>query len=118
MFLGSIFCCINYDTQCVELYQGSKKLGSYASSFSKTSNADLRSDPSLYTVEMRIRAEYVEWLGQKENPDGKGWAAGAGYGAKIITILNVILSRLVDTFSSRILYPMLLLSGNHSIAVV
>ena len=32
--------------------------------------------------------------------------------------LLVILSRLVDTFSSRILYPMLLLSGNHSIAVV
>ena len=30
----------------------------------------------------------------------------------------MILSRLVDTFSSRILYPMLLLSGNHSIAVV
>ena len=30
----------------------------------------------------------------------------------------VILSRLVDTFSSRILYPMLLLSGNHNIAVV
>ena len=53
VFLGSIFCCINYDTQCVELYQGSKKLGSYASSFSKTSNADLRSNPSLYTVEIR-----------------------------------------------------------------
>ena len=32
--------------------------------------------------------------------------------------LLMILSRLVDTFSSRILYPMLLLSGNHSIAVV
>ena len=32
--------------------------------------------------------------------------------------LNVILSRLVDTFFSRILYPMLPLSGNHSIAVV
>ena len=31
---------------------------------------------------------------------------------------EVILSRLVDTFSSRILYPMLLLSGNHSIAAV
>ena len=30
----------------------------------------------------------------------------------------LILSRLVDTFSSRILYPMLLLSVNHSIAVV
>ena len=31
---------------------------------------------------------------------------------------RMILSRLVDTFSSRILYPMLLLLGNHSIAVV
>lgn len=31
----------------------------YASSFSKTSNADLRSDPSLYTVEMRIRGNKV-----------------------------------------------------------
>lgn len=30
----------------------------------------------------------------------------------------MILSRLVDTFSSRILYPMLLLSGNHSSAAV
>ena len=36
-------------------------------------------------------AEYVEWLEQKENPAGKGWAAGAGYGAKIITILNAII---------------------------
>lgn len=31
---------------------------------------------------------------------------------------EMILSRLVDTFFSRILYPMLPLSGNHSIAVV
>ena len=36
-------------------------------------------------------AEYVEWLGQKENPDGKGWATGAGYGEKILTILKGIL---------------------------
>ncbi len=36
-------------------------------------------------------AEYAEWLGQKENPDGKGWAAGAGYGEKILAILNGIL---------------------------
>ena len=36
-------------------------------------------------------AEYVEWLGQKENPNGKGWAAGAGYGEKILTILKGIL---------------------------
>ena len=36
-------------------------------------------------------AEYVEWLGQKENPAGKGWAAGAGYGEKILVILKGIL---------------------------
>ena len=36
-------------------------------------------------------AKYVEWLGQKENPAGKGWAAGAGYGTKIITILNTMI---------------------------
>ncbi|OUO80837.1 N-acetylmuramoyl-L-alanine amidase [Blautia sp. An249] len=35
-------------------------------------------------------AEYVEWLGQQENPDRKGWAAGAGYGAKILSILKTI----------------------------
>ena len=37
-------------------------------------------------------AEVVEWLGQKENPQGKGWATGAGYGEKIVTILNAILA--------------------------
>lgn len=36
-------------------------------------------------------AKYVEWLGQKENPNGKGWAAGAGYGEKILNILKGIL---------------------------
>ena len=36
-------------------------------------------------------AEYVEWLGQKENPAGKGWATGVGYGEKILTILKGIL---------------------------
>ena len=40
------------------------------------------------------------------------------YGRMIEIYLVMILSRLVDTFSSRILYPMLLLSVNHSIAVV
>ena len=37
-------------------------------------------------------AEFVEWLGQKENPQGKGWATGAGYGEKILSILKAILS--------------------------
>ncbi|WP_367276246.1 glucosaminidase domain-containing protein [uncultured Ruminococcus sp.] len=36
-------------------------------------------------------APYVEWLGIQENPYGKGWAAGADYGAKILRILSAIL---------------------------
>ena len=37
-------------------------------------------------------APYVEWLGQKENPQGKGWAAGEKYGEKILSILKAIVS--------------------------
>ena len=37
-------------------------------------------------------AEVVEWLGQQENPQGKGWATGADYGEKIVTILKAILA--------------------------
>ncbi|MBD5507979.1 MAG: hypothetical protein HDR05_08005 [Lachnospiraceae bacterium] len=33
-------------------------------------------------------APYVEWLGQKENPQGRGWASGQGYGDKICRILD------------------------------
>lgn len=35
-------------------------------------------------------APYVEYLGIQENPQGKGWAAGAGYGKKILQILDAI----------------------------
>lgn len=41
-------------------------------------------------------AEYVEWLGQKENPNGKGWATGKGYGDKIIRILNALIGTTVS----------------------
>lgn len=44
-------------------------------------------DPRFKYV-TRGSAPYVEWLGIQENPQGKGWAAGVGYGAKIITILK------------------------------
>ena len=44
-------------------------------------------DPRFQYV-ARGSAPYVEWLGIQENPQGKGWAAGAGYGAKIAAILK------------------------------
>ena len=58
------------------------------------STGDLKNaciDPRFKYV-TRGCAEYVEWLGQKENPAVKGWAAGAGYGEKILAILKGILS--------------------------
>lgn len=48
-------------------------------------------DPRFQYV-MRGSAPYVEWLGIQENPQGKGWAAGDGYGSKILTILKTITS--------------------------
>ena len=36
-------------------------------------------------------APYAEWLGQKENPQGKGWAAGEKYGGKILSILKAVM---------------------------
>ena len=56
-------------------------------------------DPRFQYV-TRGCAEYVEWLGQKENPDGKGWATGAGYGEKILTILKGILDTAEGAASS------------------
>lgn len=37
-------------------------------------------------------APYVEYLGIQENPQHLGWASGANYGEKILTILNKIIS--------------------------
>ncbi len=45
-----------------------------------------------YKYVTRGCAPYVEWLGQKENPQGLGWAAGAGYGSKILRILSDVIA--------------------------
>jgi hypothetical protein len=47
---------------------------------------------SRFRFVQRGVAPYVEWLGQQENPQGRGWATGAGYGAKILDILRRILA--------------------------
>ena len=35
----------------------------------------------------RLSAPYVEWLGQNENPAGKGWATHEGYGYRIVDLI-------------------------------
>ena len=59
VFIGNIFCCINIDTQRVELYQGATLLGSYSASYSKTPNANIRTNPNMYLIEMRKRGNRV-----------------------------------------------------------
>lgn len=59
VFCGNVFCCINIDAQQVELYQGSTLLGSYPASYYKTSDADIRTNPNMYLIEMRKRGNKV-----------------------------------------------------------
>jgi len=46
-------------------------------------------DPRFKYV-ARGAAPYVEWLGMKENPQGRGWASSAGYGRKILDVLKAV----------------------------
>ena len=48
-------------------------------------------DPRFKYV-TRGSAEYVEWLGIQENPNGKGWAVAKDYGSKILRVLDEIIS--------------------------
>ena len=59
VFIGNIFCCINIDNQRVELYQGGSLLGSWQGSYSRTPNADIRTNPNMYLIEMRKRGNRV-----------------------------------------------------------
>ena len=43
-----------------------------------------------YEYVSRGSAPYVEWLGQKENPDGTGWASGENYGYDIVRMIKQI----------------------------
>lgn len=49
-----------------------------------------------FTYVSRGCAPYVEWLGMKENPKGKGWASAGNYGPHILRVLDEILNTKVD----------------------
>lgn len=62
-------------------------------------------DPRFKYV-IRGSAPYVEWLGIQENPQGKGWAAGAGYGVKILGILKAIVGEADHNGAEQSIQPM------------
>ncbi len=43
-----------------------------------------------YIYVARGSAPYVEWLGQKENPTGAGWATAEEYGVSIVRMIQVL----------------------------
>lgn len=43
-----------------------------------------------YSYVARGSAPYVEWLGQKENPTGAGWATAADYGVSIVRMIRIL----------------------------
>lgn len=49
-------------------------------------------DPRFNLVK-RGSAQYVEWLGIKENPSGYGWATSKSYGHDIVNMVNVLLKK-------------------------
>ena len=49
-------------------------------------------DPRFNLVK-RGSAQYVEWLGIKENPNGYGWATSKSYGHDIVSMVNVLLKK-------------------------
>lgn len=49
-------------------------------------------DPRFNLV-MRGSAQYVEWLGIKENPNGYGWATSKSYGHDIVSMVNSLLRK-------------------------
>ena len=50
-------------------------------------------DPRFSLV-ARGSAEFVEWLGASDNPQGKGWAVpGKGYGASVVKLLGAVMAQ-------------------------
>ena len=79
---------LSFETAQLGIRAQIQHLKAYAST-DKLRNALI--DPRFRYVK-RGCAPYTEWLGQKENPQGKGWAAGEKYGEKILSILKAIVS--------------------------
>mgnify|MGYP005759527933 CR=1 FL=1 len=64
-------------------------LKAYASpTITKQTLAEQCVDPRFDYVSPKGCASYVQYLGQKENPDGKGWATSVGYGYNILNLIQ------------------------------
>ena len=58
----------------------------------KNTLSSLCVDPRFDLVNPKGSAPYVEWLGQKENPGGYGWATGKEYGIDIVEMIQTLMN--------------------------
>ncbi len=77
---------LSFDTPQLGIRVQVQHLKAYASTDALVNE---RIDPRFRYVTKGC-APYVEWLGQEENPQGKGWAMGEKYGEKILSILQAV----------------------------
>ena len=74
----------SFESVAVGIRAQVQHLKAYASSESlKNACVDKR-----FKYVKRNSSPFVEWLGQKENPAGLGWAVGVNYGYKILDVIN------------------------------
>jgi len=103
VFCGNLFCCLNISNQAVELYNGSTLIGSYKTEITRNTDGSLRTDPSVYTVEMRIRNGKVRVYSGSSytlrfTANVSGFAGGyAGYRSDNTTICELL--RLGDAWT-------------------
>lgn len=83
----------SFDTPQLGIRAQIQHLKAYASTESLVNECV---DPR-FTYVTRGCAPYVEWLGMKENPQGKGWASAKDYGSKILRVLNEIIGTKVES---------------------
>ena len=77
---------------CIGIRAQVQHLKAYASSsITKVTLKTECVDPRFDYVSPKGCAPYVEYLGQKENPTGKGWATAERYGYHIVDIINRLL---------------------------
>ena len=87
----------------MELYNGSTLLGSYSQEIARTSSADLRGNPTMYTVEMRVRGNRVRVYSGSSytlrfTATASGFSGGyAGYRSDSTTVCELL--RLGDAWT-------------------
>ena len=85
-----------------DIRTGIRAVVQHLKAYASTDDLNLQCVDPRFSLVKRGCAEFVEWLGRRENPTGEGWASGQGYGYKIMNIIN----RMCDNPLSPFIYEL------------